>query len=64
MEHEKRIIEKGSVNKDRVSEEFRLQIKHMPYYKVIQKNLEDPNDKVYAVVTPVDNMEAFQKKCF
>ncbi|HWO96077.1 MAG TPA: hypothetical protein VNM45_07050 [Bacillus sp. (in: firmicutes)] len=64
MENEKRIIENGSVRKDRIFEEFRLQIKHMPHYKVIQKNLENPNDNLYAVVTPVDNMEAFQKKYF
>lgn len=64
MENEKRMVEKESINKDRISEEFRLQIKHMPYYKITQKNLENPNDHLYAVVTPVDNMETFQKKYF
>lgn len=64
MENEKRIMDKEMVNNGRVSEEFRLQIKQMPYYQIIHKNIENPNDHVYAVVTPVDNMEMFQKKYF
>ncbi|MDQ0242993.1 hypothetical protein J2S09_000529 [Bacillus fengqiuensis] len=64
MENEKRIMEQGSVEKDRVAEEFRLQLKQRPYYQIIQKNIGNPSDHVYAVVTPVDNMEMFQKKYF
>ncbi|WP_078410917.1 hypothetical protein [Priestia abyssalis] len=64
MENEKRIMGEGSVKGNRVSEEFRLQIKQMPYYQIIQKKFENPNDHLYAVVTPVDNMETFQKKYF
>lgn len=64
MENEKRIMEEGSFKENGISGEFRLQVKQMPYYQIIQKTIENPSDHLYAVVTPVDNMEMFQKKYF
>ncbi|WP_251529969.1 hypothetical protein [Metabacillus litoralis] len=38
---------------------IKKEIKHISYNKIIQINIKDSNDNIYAVVTPVNNMNYF-----
>ncbi|MBD1381900.1 hypothetical protein [Metabacillus arenae] len=60
MRNEKRLITNGKINKNLVLfGELKKDIKHTPCYKVILSNMKDSNDNLYAVVTPVKNMNSY-----
>jgi hypothetical protein len=42
-----------------LSEGLKKETKHISYNKIIQTNIKDSNDNIYAVVTPVNNMNYF-----
>ncbi|WP_257346972.1 hypothetical protein [Pseudalkalibacillus decolorationis] len=55
MRNEKRRIKHGK--HDVLSEKLKKDSKPSSCYKVIQKNMKDSNDYLYAVVTPVNKMD-------
>jgi hypothetical protein len=62
IKNEKTMIEKQQMKEEGAFDQFKAEIRHLPHYKIVHDNINHSNDYVYAVVTPVDNMELSLKK--